>query len=541
MSRLKTTLGLTAAALATCLIPGTDALASSHREAPNTTKLPKVDNTDVYVFQSYETGRTGFTTIIANFQPFQFPGGGPNYYTMDPNAVYEIHIDNVGDANAHLTYQFQFTNALANSGAGITLNIGGTTNSIALRQAGAISAPNDANLAENESYTVTQITGDARSGTRGTLTNGSGGGTSFTKPLDNIGFKTIPAYNTYANQFIYTVNIPGCGTAGRVFVGQRQEAFAVNLGPTFDLVNYVPIEGDSAPFAADGKGFPGGITQSRTNDDLVGKYNVTSIAMELPTSCIVGTGNGVIGVWSTSSLPQAKVLNPGATYAKPDLNGGAYVQVSRLGMPLVNELVIGLKDKDMFNSDTPSQDSIFANYVTNPTFPALLDALFRTPVNSTLGTNIANLAPNNFPRNDLVATFLTGIKTLNQMATVTPSEMIRLNTAVPPTPMASQKSYGVVADDLAGFPNGRRPGDDVVDITLRVAMGRLCYPVPINGVQTDLGLCTTTNAPVGNVPFTDGAPISARALQPAFPYLNSPIPGSPHSARDAVAAIAAKP
>jgi hypothetical protein len=540
MSRMKIALSLTAAALATCLLPGSAALASSHREAPNTTKLPKVDNTDVYVFQSYETGRTGYTTIIANFQPFQFPGGGPNYYTMDPNAVYEIHIDNVGDANAHLTYQFQFTNALANSGAGITLNVGGTTNSIALRQAGPISAPNDANLAENESYTVTQITGDARSGTRGTLTNSSGGGTAFTKPLDNIGFKTIPSYNTYANQFIYTVNIPGCGATGRVFVGQREEAFAVNLGPTFDLVNYVPIEGDSAPFAGDGRGFPGGITQSRTNDDLVGKYNITSIALELPTSCITGTGNGVIGVWSTSSLPQAKVLNPGATYTKPDLNGGAYVQVSRLGMPLVNELVIGLKDKDMFNSYTPSQDSAFAGYVTNPTFPALLDALFRAPVNSTLGTNIANLAPANFPRNDLVATYLTGIKTLNQMATVTPSEMIRLNTAVPPTPMASQKSYGVVADDLAGFPNGRRPGDDVVDITLRVAMGRLCYPVPINGVQTDLGLCTTTNAPVGNVAFTDGAPISARDLQPAFPYLNSPIPGSPHSARDAVAAIPAQ-
>ena len=541
MSNMKKTLGLTAAVLATCLLAGNVALASSHREAPNTTKLPKVDNTDVYVFQSYETGRTGYTTIIANFQPFQFPGGGPNYYTMDPNAIYEIHIDNVGDANAHLTYQFQFTNSLANNGAGITLNVGGTTNTIPLRYVGQVKAPNDANLAEIENYTVTQITGDARTGTRATLTNSAGGGSTFTKPLDNVGNKTVPDYSTYANQFIYNVTIPGCSNPGRVFVGQREEAFAVNLGPTFDLVNYVPIEGDSAPFAGDGKGFPGGITQSRTNDDLIGKYNITSLALELPTSCLVGTGNGVIGVWATASLPQARVLNPNATYVKPDANGGAYVQVSRLGMPLVNELVIGLKDKDMFNAFMPSQDSAFGNYVTNPTFPALLDALFRGAVNSTLGTNIANLAPNNFPRNDLVATYLTGIKTLNQMSTVTASEMIRLNTAIAPTPMASQKSYGVVADDLAGFPNGRRPGDDVVDITLRVAMGRLCYPVPINGVQTDLGLCTTSNAPVGNVAFTDGAPVSARDLQPAFPYLNAPIPGSPHSARDAVAAIPARP
>ena len=541
MSKLKQILSSTAAVLAMCLLPTTAAMASSHREAPSITKSPKVDNTDVYAFQSYEPGRTGYTTIIANFDPGQFPGAGPNYFTMDPEAIYEIHIDNVGDANAHLTYQFQFTNTLANGGNGITLNVGGTTSSIPLRNIGPISQANDPNLAETESYTVTQITGDPRSGTRATLTNGAGGGSTFVKPLDNIGFKSIPAYNNYANQFVYTVTIPGCSSPGRVFVGQREEAFAVNLGPTFDLVNYVPIEGDSAPFAGDGKGFPGGITQSRTNDDLVGKANVTSIAIELPTSCIVGTGNGVIGILSTASLPQARVLTPSPTYTKPDLNGGAYVEVSRLGMPLVNELVIGLKDKDNWNGSVPSGDAQFASYVTNPTFPALLDALFRSPVNATLGTNIANLAPNNFPRNDLVAAFLTGIKTLNQMATVTPSEMIRLNTAVPPTPMATQQSYGVVADDLAGFPNGRRPGDDVVDITLRVAMGRLCYPVPINGVQTSLGLCATTNAPVGNVAFTDGAPISARDLQPAFPYLNPPIPGSPRSARDAVAAIPAKP
>ena len=515
------------------------AFASSHREAPNIAKMPKVDNTDVYAFQSYEAGKTGMTTIIANFIPDQSPGGGPNYYTMDPDALYQIHIDNNGDAKEDLTYSFQFTNTLANGGNGITLNVGGTTNSIALRYAGAVSQPSDANLAESEAYAITQISGDQRSGTRATVVNASGGGSSFTKPLDNVGNKTVPQYNTYANQFIYNITIPGCSTPGRAFVGQREEAFAINLGPTFDLVNYVPIEGDSAPFAGDGKGFPGGITQSRTNDDLVGKKNVTSIALEIPTACLVGSGNGVIGVWSTVNLPQARALTPAPTYAKPTYSGGAYVQVSRLGMPLVNELVIGLKDKDLFNAASPTQDSALAGYVTNPTFPALLDALFRTAVNSTLGTSFTNLAPNNFPRNDLVAAFLTGIKGLNQMSTVTASEMIRLNTGVAPTPQASQQTYGVVADDLAGFPNGRRPGDDVADIVLRVAMGRLCYPVPIKGVQTDLGLCTPSNAPVGNVAFTDGAPISARDLMATFPYLNPPIPGSPRSARDAVAAIPA--
>lgn len=532
-------IALSSSAIAFCISPMVPAVASSHREAPNITAYPKVDNTDFYMFRSYETGKEATTTIIANFYPDQSPGSGPNYFTLDPNALYEIHIDNDGDAKEDITYSFKFSNTLKD-GNGIALNVGGKNITIPLRQAGQVTQDNDPDLNERETYTITAIAGDRRSGTRSTVGN-SAGGTTFTKPLDNIGNKTLPNYAAYANSFINGISIPGCSAGGRVFVGQREEAFAVNLGPTFDLVNYVPIEGDSAPFAADGRGFPGGITQSRNNDDLVGKRNVTSIAIEVPTSCLVGSGNGVIGGWSTSSLPQAMVRDPSPTYAKAAYDGGAYVQVSRLGMPLVNELVIGLDKKNLFNAAEPTQDSALADYVTNPSFPALLDALFRAPVNTTLGTNIANLAPSNFPRNDLVAAFLTGIKTLNQQSKITASEMLRLNTAVPVTPRASQKSLGVAADDLAGFPNGRRPGDDVVDIVLRVAMGRLCHPVPINGTPTDLALCTPANAPVGNVAFTDGAPISARDVQATFPYLNTPIPGSPRSVRDAAATVAAKP
>lgn len=504
--------------------------ASSHREAPGVTKMPKVDNTDVYAFRSYEPGREDYVTIIANFQPGEGPGSGPNYYTMDPDALYEIHVDNNGDAKEDLTYSFKFTNSLRNSNNGITLNVGGKDVGIALRQAGQVDDSNDPDLNEVESYTVTQIAGDRRSGTRTAVTNS--GGATFTKPLDNIGNKTVPAYAAYANSLIYDATVSGCSAPAKVFVGQRAEAFAINLGEVFDLVNFVPL---------DGAQFPGGVAQNRANDDLVGKLNVTSIAIELPIACLKGAGNGVIGVWSSTSLPQARLLDPTPTYATPAVQGGAYVQVSRLGNPLVNELVIGLAKKDVFNAASPTGDAALADFVTNPTFPAILDKLFRPAVNSTLGTNFANIAPNNFPRADLVATFLTGIKTLNQQATVTPSEMIRLNTAVAPTPRAAQKTYGVVADDLAGYPNGRRPGDDAVDITLRVAMGRLCYPVPINGTPTDLGLCTPANAPVGTAPFTDGAPISARDLQNAFPYLNTPIPGSPHAARNAAAAAPAQP
>jgi hypothetical protein len=504
------------------------AIASSHREAPGITKMPKVDNTDVYAFQSYETGRAGFTTLIANFQPGENPGDGPNYYTMDPDAIYEIHIDNVGDAKEHLTFQFKFTNSLKND-TGKTVTVGGKVLPIALRLIGSISAPLDANLGEDEQYTVTLVTGDRRTGTKAALTNASGGGSTFVKPFDNAGNKSVPNYRAYADQFIYNVAIPGCSGQGRLFAGQRQEAFAVNLGPVMDLVNFVPIEGS--------------ITQSDANQELIGKKNVTTLALEVPTSCLVGTStaaNGVIGVWSTASLPQAKLFKPNPTYKNPTLSGGAYTQVSRLGMPLVNELVIGLPQKDLFNAAKPTQDGALADYVTNPTFPAILEVLFG-------GAGIK--APTNFPRNDLVATFLTGIKTLNQLPAVTPSEMLRLNTKVTPTPAASQSSLGVAGNDLAGFPNGRRPGDDVVDVVLRVAMGRLCYPVPIAGVQTDLGLCKPADAPSGQVPFTDGAPSNAMGayvgasgntgananyvtpstpyLQQTFPYLTYPLRGSP--------------
>jgi hypothetical protein len=505
----------------------TPAAASSHREAPAVTRFPKIDSTDVYMFRSYEPGREGFVTIIANYVPLQAPYGGPNYFTMDPEAIYEIHIDNTGDAVEDLTFQFDFSNTLNGNGNGVVLNVGGRMNSIPLRAAGPVTGPDSPTLSERESFGVTLVRGDRRTGMRQPITNAQGGSATFVKPLDNAGTKTFPNYRDYARNFIYNVNIPGCA-AGRMFVGQRAEAFAVNLGPIFDLVNFVPVEGDSAPGAGDGRGFPGGIKQSRDNDDVVGEANVTSLILEVPIACLTGSGNGVIGAWTTASLPQAQINNPTASYDRPYLPGGAFVQMSRLSAPLVNELVIGLRDKDKFSGSKPKDDGQFADYVTHPTLPAILDSLFRGPVNQTLGTNIPNLAPTNFPRNDLVAAFLTGFPGVNQLSRVTASEMMRLNTAIPVTPVASQNNLGVIGGDLAGFPNGRRPGDDVADIALRVVMGRLCHPIPVNGQNTDLGLCRPADAAVGTVPFTDGAPINARdpILQPVFPYLGDPLPGA---------------
>jgi hypothetical protein len=196
-------------------------------------------------------------------------------------------------------------------------------------------------------------------------------------------------------------------------------------------------------------------------------------------------------------------------------------------MPLVNELVIGFLQKNLLNAVKPTADAALADFVTNPTCPAILNALFLAPVNATLGTSFTNLAPSNLPRNDLVATFLTGIETLNKLKTVTASEMLRLNTGIPVTPQASQKALGVVADDLAGYPNGQRPGDHTVDITLRVAMGRLCHPVPIAGKLTDLGLCKPADAPTGMLAFTDGAPSHASNILNVFHYLNPPLRDAP--------------
>ncbi len=233
----------------------------------------------------------------------------------------------------------------------------------------------------------------------------------------------------------------------------------------------------------------------------------------MPTACLLSTttSDPVIGGWTTASMRQGRLLNPfpGATVGA-SLEGGAWVQVSRLGMPLVNEVVIGLKDKDRFNHSKPSADAQFADYVTNPTLPALIEVLF--------GAQGAK-APTKFPRGDLVATFLTGISGVNQPKTVTPAEMLRLNTAQPPTAIGAQNRLGVIGGDGAGFPNGRRPGDDVVDIALRVVMGKLC--------TLSIGGCVPADAPAGAIRFTDGAYLDETFFNGNFPYLKTPLPGSP--------------
>ncbi len=483
------------------LVSGT-ALGSSHREAPFITKYPQVDASDFYLFKSYEPGREDYVTLIANYVPVQAPYGGPNYFPLDSEAVYEIHIDNNGDSIEDLTFQFDFEDSFPN-GETIKLTVGGETVSSVLRNIAVISADDQPGLDHLETYTLNVIEGDRRTGSKSSVTDAVSGAESFAKPFDYSGTKSFGGpgmYTAYANSFIHSVTIPGCSAPGRVFVGQRHEAFKISLGEVFDLVNFVPIEGDSAPGAGDGAGFPFGITQDPERN-ILARNNTTSIALEVHQDCLTAGGETVIGAWTTASLPQVTILNPNPTFLKPEVGGGSLIQVPRLSAPLVNELFIGYDQKDRFNSSEPKDDGQFLTFITNPGLPLILDILFRDAVNATLGTDFADLAPSNFPRNDLVTAFLTGFPGVNQSANVTPGEMLRLNTAIPPTLRDEQSAFGVAGGDVAGFPNGRRPGDDVVDIALRVAMGALCHDLPLGegGAGVNLGICSPADAPTGAV------------------------------------------
>jgi hypothetical protein len=452
---------------------------SSHREAPFITELSKVDATDFYMFRSYEPGREDYVTIVANYVPFQVPYGGPNFFQLDPEARYEIHIDNDGDAREDITFRFRFTNALGN----IQLNIGGEMVAVPLINVGPISTDDTSALNVTETYSLNVIYGNSDNNNDGLpVVNVSGGGTSFSKPVDNIGAKTFADYEAYARSHIADIMIPGSADLGRVFVGQRDDPFVVNLGEVFDLVNLDPLG------PVDGK------------PDLLADDNVTSLVLELPISFLTQGGEPVIGAWTTASLPKTRVLKNNPGFNKPAQESGKFVQVSRLSMPLVNEVVIGLRDKNRFNNSEPRDDATFLTYVTNPTLPALIEILF--------GVEAPCL-----PRNDLVAAFLTGISGLNQPADVTPAEMMRLNTSIAPTPKGAQSELGVLGGDVAGFPNGRRPGDDVVDLSLRVVVGALI---------DDAGC-----APGNTLPLTDGAFVNDQAFDDFFPYLRTPFVASP--------------
>ena len=432
--------------------------ASSHREAPLIVDDPMVDNTDVYAFVSPE--RPDRVVLISNFYGFQYPSGGPNFYQFDPNALYEIMIDNTGDAVEDVTYQFRFRTEIRNPNT-------------FLYNTGQVTSFDDPDLNIRQFYSVTRVLGPRRSGSAVRIADNVPVGPS------HVGISSFPDYNGFG---LGTFVFPQAGDV-RVFAGQREEGFYIDVGATFDLLQLRTLVPLGPPV-----------------DGLAG-FNVNSVAIEVPISALTRNGarpagvndpNATIGVWSTASRP-ATITQTSTGQAA----SGGFVQVSRLGNPLVNEVVIPLSTKDAFNRLEPTGDAAALTFVTHPILPPLLQGLFglRTPPT---------------PRNDLVTIFLTGIPGLNQIGTSPrPSEMLRLNTAVPPTTRPHR--LGVLAGDLAGFPNGRRVGDDVVDIALQAMAGATPFTPEFN-------------RPPNNT-LGDGINGNDKDFLDVFPFLTVPYPG----------------
>jgi uncharacterized protein DUF4331 len=378
--------------------------ASSHREAPLISADPLADNTDVYAFVSPDAPDT--VTLIASFVPFEDPAGGPNFYRFGDNVLYEIKIDNNGDGVEDISYQLRFTSQVANPNT-------------FLYNTGPIRSLDDPNRNVYQTYTLSRVENGRTVFTAGPMR----------KMYDNVGPASTPAYGGNGSG-IYEFR-QADGSVGRVFAGQTDDPFFLDLR-VFDLL------------------YGGNLSEVGT-DSLAG-FNVHSIAIQVPKSSLKAS-SPIIGIWSTASRPATTTRQAGS-----ETTSGSFVQVSRLGMPLVNEVVIPIGQKDKWNGSKPSDDAQFLSYVTDPEVPKLLQLLYNVGAPAT-------------PRNDLVQVFLTGVPNLNQPAGVKPSEMLRLNTDIAPT--ASPARMGVLANDIQGFPNGRRLTDDVIDITVQAAAGIL--------------------------------------------------------------------
>lgn len=494
--------------------------ASSHREAPLITLDQAADNTDVYAFVSPD--RPNSVTLISNFIPLEEPSIGPNFYKFDDNVLYQIRLDNNGDARLDLAIQFRFRTMV---GTGDTFLY--NTNTI-----DSLTDP-DWNVKQVMDVTALIRQGDPATPTFTTFTLGTG----LPTPPVNIGPRSTPNYETNLAQASISTVPTGAGDI-KIFAGQRDEGFYIDTGAAFDLLGERPF--NNAHVAQ--------LPVSNGVDSLAG-YNVHSIAIQLPMQLVSASGQiptsatdpaAIIGVYSTASRPGTRVLNTNgtATTNSPGCTGMIInpstdcVQVSRLANPLVNELFIpqgvsmatSENDKDLYNAQLPGTDSTRDGYVrgtaTRPVEPVnllnqLYPSLHKAPTSS---------------RNDLVRVFLTGVPGATRPAVqadpsdpsaglgAVPSDLMRLNMAVPPTAFGSQNRLGFIAGDLAGYPNGRRPGDDVVDITFRVGAGVL---LPGNSCDNNTTSCNQSpNSILG-----DGVNENDRPFRTSFPYLASPWSG----------------
>ncbi|MFG2758168.1 DUF4331 domain-containing protein [Streptomyces wuyuanensis] len=421
--------GLAAAGVSSALAPGA-ANASSHREAPLISGQPQYDTTDVYAFVSPD--RPDTTTIVANWLPFEEPAGGPNFYRFADDARYEVHIDSDGDAQGDLLYRWTFHDRVRN---GDTF----------LFNTGPVTSLDDPDLNITQTYDLELV----RLRDQHVISTTKIANDAPVAP-SNVGKASMPDYAALRKEAVRELKD---GTT--VFAGQADDPFFLDLR-VFDLLY-------------------GGDLSEVGRDSLKG-YNVNSVALQVPSEHIrQSEGQPVVGIWTTTHRRSAS---------------GDWTQVSRLGMPLVNEVVIPLKDKDRFNASSPWNDADFLESVTKPELPKLIEGIYKIE------------APEE-PRDDLVSVFLTGVKDLNQPPNVRPAEALRLNTAVPPT--GAPKRLGVLDGDNAGFPNGRRLTDDVLDIALQVVEGELV------GKKNDLGDAVDEN----DVEF-----------EKSFPYVALPASGS---------------
>jgi uncharacterized protein DUF4331 len=470
MRKLSVLVAALVAALAAGALVVTFGLGSSHREAPLTALDPTADDTDVYAFVANDA--PGALTVVANWIPFEDPAGGPNFYRFDDRAHYYVNIDNTGDGVYDVRYRFTFR-TFAPSSARIGYPV-------ALPPVNSI---NDPKL-ERQRMTVVR----ERYNRRGRRVVSQVVARGVPVAPSNIGKKTMPDYEALAGQAIRPLK-----NGGRVFAGQRDDPFFIPLDRVFDSVNL-----DGAGTGNQG----GGI------DTLAG-YGVQSVILQVPEAqvtrgsrAVTGpkAGNAAVGVWASAERRRLQITNQSSGRVRAK-RPNRFVQVSRLGNPLINELVIPLALKDKYNRTQPSDDlGNFGRYVLAP-FPAkALNLLF------SLGIKETN-------RTDIVQALLTGIPGLTQIGPKpAPADTLKINLGVPPS--ATENRFGVIGGDSAGFPNGRRLGDDVVDITLRVVGGYLVPPAD-GGKQLPLG---------------DGVDRNDQDFLPTFPYvpsLKNEIGGSP--------------
>ena len=439
---------------------------SSHREAPEISKDPVADSTDLYAFVSPDKPDT--VTIIANYIPLQLPSGGPNFYEFGDDVLYQIHIDNNGDGQADISYQFRFTTTVRDPDT-------------FLYNTGPITSLGDTTWNRVQTYDVAMVSGGSYSGL----------GTGLPCPPCNIGPLSTPDYAGLAADAVSSVG------GITVFAGQRAEAFYVDLGDLRPLANAHAFGSLSA-----------GPGVNATNN-----LNVNSIAIQVPISAVTISGHPVIGVWTTASRQKARVFDGDqGDY----VNAGPWVQVSRLGNPLVNEVLIPMGSKDLWNTLPPDQDKRFLSYVTQPGLAALLNVLYPGAFPHLAAAVSAATA-----RADLEAILLTGIpkgvinKTYTTYTGPVIADMLRLNTSI--APASTPKILGLLADDVAGFPNGRRPGDDVVTIELQAVAGAT---LPL------VDKSFTPDAVVGSVTdFKPDPPAIGNPPTGSFPYLGTPYSG----------------